>query len=163
MPRHTDDLIAEGVELTRRIAELRAQLYLVTSELEPRFPAQKTHEEIESPAGRAVRTVRREYMVAPGRLADLRALLGTAYAHMISEEYPMTPTRALLDLIKDERSMIGQNIRRLGLVVAETKRPIVFRAPNGGMVVGDAQAPISSIGQILAADAANGVGRENIN
>lgn len=136
--RTTDQIINIGVQLMRQRRLIDMQLRELYSELEPRFPGQRTQEEISTAVGRAVRTVRREYWIKPGSLDAVRKILGTAYAHMIDVEQPLSVTSKLLALAKDERSDVGRLVRQF--IVVDRRRRIVFHEPLSDVVVTDGAA-----------------------
>lgn len=127
----TDELLARGCELQQRAAEIRAALYLLGEEMGTRFPCMRTREALQGTDRWAERVVCTEWHVAPGRLHELRAILGSAYAGMIDEDYPMTPTRRLIALCMDARSDVGRLVLNDGLLQAETNVRYVYHLSSG--------------------------------
>jgi hypothetical protein len=133
--RSTEQLVAIGLELTTQRQLIDLQLHEVRRELDGRFPGVKTQEEISTKKGRAVRMVRHEYWIAPGKLGDVRRILGTAYAHLLDPEQPLVVTPRLRALSKDERSDVGRLLRPY--IKVDRRIRISFRAPLSALVVTD--------------------------
>jgi hypothetical protein len=128
-------LIALGVTLTQERAVLDARLHEVKDKIEHLFPCKKTHEILECEAGIAERTVRREHWIAPGSLAEVRRILGTAYAHLIDEEMPLTVTTAMRNLLRKDESLVAAMIKPH--IIINTEAPIIFKQSLSEIMIGD--------------------------
>ncbi|MDT8324281.1 MAG: hypothetical protein RRA94_09225, partial [Bacteroidota bacterium] len=130
---HTRDLIARGLELTREKRKIDAELATLRRQLEPLFPAKETCETIDFECGSAVRTVRREWWIQPGKLNVVRKILGKGYAHMIDKEMPLSVTAALRGLLKNDHSELAMQIRPY--IIVNRAARIDFRDPLSDTVV----------------------------
>ncbi len=132
---NTSSEIQRGLELVRQRREIDRELGAIRQRLEPLFPAKCQHEVMKSEAGEAVRTVRREWWIAPGKLDAVRAILGTAYAHMIDREMPLTVTAQLRSLLHNDTSDIALQLRPY-IIINRTVR-VDFREPTSDLAVSD--------------------------
>lgn len=108
---NTKELVARGAELVRQRRKIDVEIAMLRGKLEPLFPARATIETIDYDCGSAVRTVRREWWIQPGKLQAVRDILGAGYAHMIDHEMPLSVTAALRALLKRDDSDLARQIR----------------------------------------------------
>lgn len=131
----TERLIDEAIELQKQRTLIDMQISNINMQLEERFPAQRTREMLLGNNGYASRIVTNNWAFKPGCLAEVRRILGVAYAHMLHPEYPMTPTQKIRDLVRDPRSDVGRLLKMH--IVNEQTVLYRYREHNSTTVVSD--------------------------